>query len=125
MTCLDNENEEVVEAALSAICTLVDEKVDLDRSVSLLNEFDTIRHVLNVVRMHKQESVWHKSFWLIEKFLIKGGEESLSNISQDRSLPAILATASHQGDSETRRIAEKILTHLIMVPNFSAPNYIP
>ncbi|XP_038892389.1 putative U-box domain-containing protein 42 [Benincasa hispida] len=123
LTCLDNENEEIVEAALSAICTLVDDKVDLDRSVSLLNEFDTIRHVLNVVRIHKQESVWHKSFWLIEKFLIKGGEESLSSISQDRSLPAILATASHQGDSEMKGIAEKILSHLNMVPNFSAPNY--
>uniref|UniRef100_A0A9I9D3B8 Uncharacterized protein n=1 Tax=Cucumis melo TaxID=3656 RepID=A0A9I9D3B8_CUCME len=59
----------------------------------------------------------------MEKFLLNGGEESMSNISQDRSLPAILATASHQGDSETRRIAEKIMTHLKKVPNFSAPNY--
>ncbi|XP_022967965.1 putative U-box domain-containing protein 42 [Cucurbita maxima] len=123
LRCLDNEKEEVAEAALSAICTLVDDKVDVDRSVSLLNEFDTIKHVLNVVRMHKQESLWHKSFWLIEKFLLKGGENSLSNISQDRSLPTILAAASHQGSSETRQIAEKILTHLNMVPNFSAPNY--
>ncbi|KAE8648777.1 putative U-box domain-containing protein 42 isoform X2 [Cucumis sativus] len=112
LTCLDNENEEVVEAALSAICTLVDDKVDMDRSVRLLIEFNTIRHVLNVVGIHKQESVLHKSFWLMEKLLLKGGEESLSNISQDRSLPAILATASHQWNSETRRIAEKILTHL-------------
>lgn len=123
LTCLDNENEGVVEAALSAICTLVEDKVDVDSSVSLLNEFDTMRHILNVVRMHKQESVWHKSLWLIEKFLLKGGEEFFSSISQDRSLPAILITASHQGDSEMKQIAENILRHLNMVQNFSAPNY--
>lgn len=123
LTCLGHENEEVVEAALSAISTLVDDEVDLDRSVSLLSEFDTIRHVLNAVRMHRQETIWHKSFSLIERFLLRGGEQSLSSISQDRSLPAILVTASHQGDGETKQIAEKILRHLNMVPNFPVPNY--
>ncbi|KAL5723361.1 hypothetical protein ACHQM5_006770 [Ranunculus cassubicifolius] len=119
LACLDHENVHVVEAALSAICTLLDDNVDLDKSVSVLSEVHAIRHILNVLREHKEESVWQKSFLVIEKFL-KGGDKSTLDIIQDRSLSSTLMTAVHQGDVNTRDIAEKILRHLNKMPNFSA-----
>lgn len=120
LACLDNENVGVVEASLSAICTLLDDKVDVERSVSLLSEANVVQHILNVLREHRQEAVWQKSFWMIEKFLIKGGDRSLSDISQDRLLPSTLVSAFHHGDSSTRQMAEKILKHLNKMPNFSS-----
>ena len=117
LACLDHENAEVVEAALSAICTLLDDKVDVDKSMSILNGENTLQHVLNVVKEHRQEGLWQKSFWMIEKFLMKGGDQSLSDISQDRLLPSTLVSAFHHGNGNTREMAEKILRHLNRMPN--------
>lgn len=117
--CLEHEKVEVVEAALSAICTLLDDKVDVDKSVTILSGVNTIQHVLNVVRDHKEESLWKKSFWVIERFLVKGGERSVSDISQDRLLPATLISAFQHGDGNTRRMAENILRYLNKMPNFT------
>ncbi|XP_077236629.1 armadillo/beta-catenin-like repeat family protein [Tasmannia lanceolata] len=118
LECLNSENVEVVEAALSAICTLLDEKVDVDKSVCVLSEVNVIQHVLNVLREHKQEGIWQKSFWVIERFLMKG-DSSVSDISQDRLLPSTLVSALHHGDSRTKQMAEKILKHLNRTPSLS------
>ncbi|XWS69573.1 hypothetical protein CRYUN_Cryun04dG0190800 [Craigia yunnanensis] len=123
LACLDHENIEVVEASLAAICTLLDDKVDVDKSVSLLSEVNAIQHILNVVKEHKQEGLWQKSFWMIEKFLVKGGNKSASDISQDRLLPASLVSAFHHGDGSTRQMAENILRHLNRMPNPSTTYY--
>lgn len=123
LACLDHENIEVVEAALSALCTLLDDKVDVDKSVSMLSEVNAIQHVLNVVKEHRQEGLRQKSFWMIERFLVRGGEKNASDISQDRLLPATLVSAFHHGDVNTRQMAEKILRHLNKMPSISAPNY--
>ncbi|XWS34242.1 hypothetical protein CRYUN_Cryun21dG0023600 [Craigia yunnanensis] len=50
LACLDHENGEIVEASLAAICTLLDDKVDVDKSVSLLSEVNAIQDILNVVK---------------------------------------------------------------------------
>ncbi|XP_024933833.3 putative U-box domain-containing protein 42 isoform X2 [Ziziphus jujuba] len=123
LACLDHENAEVVEAALSALCTLLDDKVDVDKSVNMLNSVNAIRHVLNVVKEHRQDGLWQKSFWVIEKFLKKGGGQSASDISQDRLLPALLVSAFHHGDGNTRQTAEKILTHLNKMPSYNTSGY--
>ncbi|XP_057481449.1 putative U-box domain-containing protein 42 [Actinidia eriantha] len=120
LACLDHENVEVVEAALSAICTLLDDRVDVNKSVTILNGINIIPHVLNVVREHKAEGLWKKSFWVIERFLMKGGDTSASDISQDRLLPAALVSAFHHGDGNTRQMAENILRYLNKMPNFTA-----
>ncbi|KAG6712747.1 putative U-box domain-containing protein 42 isoform X2 [Carya illinoinensis] len=120
--CLDHENVEVVDAALSAICTLLDDKVDVDNSVSMLSEVNAIKHVLNVVKEHQQEDLWQKSLWVIEKFLMKGGDKSVSDISQDRLFPATLVSAFHHGQGNTRQLAEKILRHLNKMPNLTTYN---
>ncbi|XP_068642024.1 putative U-box domain-containing protein 42 [Aristolochia californica] len=119
LACLKHENVQVVEAALSALCTLLDDKVDVDKSVSVLSEVNTIQYVLNVLREHKQETVWQKSFWVIERFLMKG-DTSVNDISNDRFLPSTLVSAFHGGDSSTRQMAEKILKHLNKMPASSS-----
>ncbi|KAL0003591.1 hypothetical protein SO802_011152 [Lithocarpus litseifolius] len=123
LACLDHENVEVVEAALSAIITLLDEKVDVDKSVSMLSEVNAVQRVLNLVKEHQQEGLWQKSLWVIDKFLMKGGDKSASDISQDRLLPATLVNAFHHGNGNTREMAEKILRHLNKMPNSSTSNY--
>ncbi|XP_073287007.1 putative U-box domain-containing protein 42 [Primulina huaijiensis] len=119
MSCLDHENVGVIEAALSALSTLLDDRVNVEQSISFLSEKRAIHHVLNVVKDHKEEVLWQKAFWMIEKFLIRGGEESVSNISQDRLFPATLVSAFHHGDDRTRQMAEKILRHLNRIPNLA------
>ncbi|KAJ6429707.1 hypothetical protein OIU84_021165 [Salix udensis] len=51
LACLGHENFEVVEAALSAVCTLLDDKVDVEKSVGMLCEVNAIQHVLNADRL--------------------------------------------------------------------------
>ncbi|XVF43310.1 hypothetical protein PTKIN_Ptkin02bG0030100 [Pterospermum kingtungense] len=121
--CLDHENVEVVEASMAALCTLLDDKVDVDESVSLLSEVNAVQRILNVVKEHRKEGLWQKSFWIIEKFLVKGGNKSASDISQDRLLPASLISAFHHGDGSTRQMAEKILRHLNRMPSPSTTYY--
>ncbi|KAJ6721023.1 RING-TYPE E3 UBIQUITIN TRANSFERASE [Salix viminalis] len=123
LACLDHENVEVVEAALSAICTLVDDKVDVDKSVGMLCDVNAMQHVLKVVKEHKGEGLWQKSFWLIDRFLAKGGNRSASDISRDRLLPSTLVSAFHHGDIDTRQMAEKILRHLNKMPDFRTSHY--
>ncbi|XP_024018286.1 putative U-box domain-containing protein 42 [Morus notabilis] len=123
LACLDHENPEVVEAVLSAICTLLDDKVDVEKSVSILNGVDALQHVLNVVKEHTQEGLRQKSFWMIEKFLMKGGDKSISDISKDRLLPSTLVSAFHHGNGNTRQMAEKILRHLNKMPTSTTSYY--
>ncbi|KAK9107105.1 hypothetical protein Syun_023116 [Stephania yunnanensis] len=119
LACLESGNPEVVEAALSALCTLLDDKVDVEKSIKILSEAKTMQNILHMLKEHREESVLQKSFWVIEKFLSKGNDSSTSDISQNRLLPSVLVSAFHQGEGNTRKMAEKILTHLNRMPNFS------
>ncbi|XP_043702105.1 putative U-box domain-containing protein 42 [Telopea speciosissima] len=123
LACLEHENVAMVKAALSAICTLLHDRVDVDNSVSILSGMDAINHVLRVLKEHKQE-VWQKSLWVIEKFLTKGGDRFASEISKDRSLPSVLVSALQHGDIATRRMAEKILKCLNKFPEFSTIEFL-
>ncbi|KAJ9163455.1 hypothetical protein P3X46_023121 [Hevea brasiliensis] len=123
LACLDNENAVVVEAALSAICTLLDDKVDVEKSVSMLTEANAVRHILNVVKDHSEEGLWQKSFQFIEIFLMKGRDKSASDISQDKLLLATLISAFHHGNGNTRQMAENILRILNKVPSIPTSNY--
>ncbi|KAI3979629.1 hypothetical protein MKX01_013724 [Papaver californicum] len=121
LACLYHENSEVVEAALSAVTTLLDDKVDVKMSVNMLNEMNIVQHVLSVLKGQKQqEGLWQKSFLIIEKFLLKGGNRSNSDISQDRFLPSTLVNAFQHGNELTRQMAEKILRHMKKIPYYSS-----
>lgn len=117
--CLEHENPKVVEAALSALSTLLDERVDVEKSVGILSEVDGVRHVLRILREHREQRVWQKSFWIIEKFLASGDDRSFRDISTDRALPSALLTAFHRGDGSTKQAAENVLRHLKKMPEFS------
>ncbi|KAJ0986778.1 hypothetical protein J5N97_005134 [Dioscorea zingiberensis] len=115
--CLEHENVKVVDAALSAICTLLDEKVDVDKSVEVLSGMDLVRQVLGVLREHKQDGLLQKVFWVIERFLTRNGERIGSEISGDGELSDVLVDAYHHGNSSIRQLAHNMLRHLKRKPN--------
>ncbi|KAM7262567.1 hypothetical protein ACFE04_000250 [Oxalis oulophora] len=103
--CLRNEKAEVVEAALSAICTLIDEKLDLEESVKMLSQWNAIDYVLKVINENKHEGSRQKLFWMIDMFFENGGVD----ISRNRMLRPTLMNAIDNGDVNISQIAEKIL----------------
>ncbi|XP_010511920.1 PREDICTED: putative U-box domain-containing protein 42 isoform X3 [Camelina sativa] len=119
LACLQSDKVEVVESALAAICTLLDDKVDVEKSLSMLSEMNAVQLILNAVKEHKKESLLQKAFWMIDKFIIRGGDKYASDISQDRMLSGMLVSAFHRGDGNTRQMAENILRRLEKMPSFS------
>ncbi|XP_038997167.1 putative U-box domain-containing protein 42 [Hibiscus syriacus] len=123
LVCFDHDNDEVVEASMEAICTLLDDKVDVVKSVSLLSDMNAIQYIFNVLKEHKQEGLWQKSLWMIEKFIVTGGNKSVPDISQDRLLPASLVSVFENGNDSMKQVAENILRHLNRMPTPSTTYY--
>ncbi|KAL1218511.1 putative U-box domain-containing protein 42 [Cardamine amara subsp. amara] len=119
LACLQSDKVEVVESALAAICTLLDDKVDVEKSLSMLSGMNAVQLILNAVKEHKKESLLQKAFWMIDKFIVKGGDKYARDISQDRMLSGMLVSAFHRGDGNTRQMAENILRRLDKMPSFS------
>lgn len=119
LACLDHPNVLVAEAALSALSTLLDEKIDVEQTVKMLDEMNVTQRVLKAVRYHKNESLWQKAFWMIERFLLKGGQRSMSLVSQDKLFYISVVTAFHHGDAYTRQMAENILRYLDKMPSLT------
>ncbi|KAJ3699267.1 hypothetical protein LUZ61_002972 [Rhynchospora tenuis] len=117
--CLENENEKVVGAALGALSTLLEDKVDIEKGVQVIHERDGVQRVLRVLREHRQESIWYKAFWVIERCLLRGSEEVVKEISSNRALPGRLMTAFHSGDVNMRKVANNILHQLNRLPDYS------
>ncbi|KAL6635054.1 hypothetical protein ACP70R_027725 [Stipagrostis hirtigluma subsp. patula] len=118
--CLDNDNVRVVEAALGALCTLLDERVDVEKSVAALAELDTARRVLGALRQHRQNVLWQKCFCVVEKLLVHGDDRCVREVTSDRMLPTALVSAFHRGDASTKQAAESILRRLHKMPDYSA-----
>jgi len=118
--CLENDNVRVVEAALGALCTLLDERVDVEKSVAALSELDAARRVLGALRQHRQNVLWQKCFCVVEKLLEHGDDRCLREVTGDRMLPTALVSAFHRGDASTKQAAESILRRLHKMPDYSA-----
>ncbi|WVZ73858.1 hypothetical protein U9M48_022116 [Paspalum notatum var. saurae] len=118
--CLENDNVRVVEAALGALCSLLDERVDVEKSVAALAELDAARHVLAALRQHRQNVLWQKCFCVVEKLLEHGGDRCAREVTGDRMLPTALVSAFHRGDASTKQAAESILRRLHKMPDYSA-----
>ncbi|RWW26338.1 hypothetical protein BHE74_00033357 [Ensete ventricosum] len=116
LSCLEQKNPEVVEAALSAVSTLLDERVDVEESVRVLGEGDALSFVLGALREHREEGVRHKCFLVIERFLMGGGDGIVGEISNDRMVCAALVTAVHKGSGSSKKMAENILRYLNNLP---------
>ncbi|WVZ81575.1 hypothetical protein U9M48_028931 [Paspalum notatum var. saurae] len=125
-----NENGRVVEAALGALCTLMDDAVDVTSGVAVLAEHDAARHVLRALRQHRDDgrgdsaggggTVTRRCFWAVERFLAHGGERCVREVTSDRALPALLVSAFHRGDAATKQVAESVLRCLHRMPDYSA-----
>ncbi|CAL5019339.1 unnamed protein product [Urochloa decumbens] len=118
--CLENDNVRVVEAALGALCTLLDERVDVEKSVAALSELDAARRVLGALRQHRQNVLWQKCFCVVEKLLEHGDDRCVREVTGDRVLPTALVSAFHRGDASTKQAAESILRRLHKMPDYSA-----
>lgn len=118
--CLENDNIRVVEAALGALCTLLDERVDVEKSVAALAELDAARRVLAALRQHRQNLLWQKCFCVVEKLLEHGDDRCVREVTGDRMLPTALVSAFHRGDESTKLAAESILRRLHKMPDYSA-----
>lgn len=120
-----NENSHVVEAALGALCTLMDDGVDVVGGVAVLTEHDAPRHVLRLVRQHRNDeqgsgAVLRRCFWALESFLENGGDRCVKEVTSDRALPSALVSAFHKGDTATKQVAESVLRSLHRMPDYSA-----
>jgi hypothetical protein len=118
--CLENDSPRVVEAALGALCTLLDDRVNVEGSVSALAKLDAVRRVLGALRRHRENLVWQKCFCLVEKFLMYGNDRCVREVTGDRTLPTALVSAFHKGDAGAKQAAEGILTRLHKMPDYSA-----
>ncbi|PUZ60827.1 hypothetical protein GQ55_4G196500 [Panicum hallii var. hallii] len=125
-----NENGRVVEATLGALCTLMDDAVDVTSGVAVLAEHDAARHVLRALRQHREDGwggsdggggmVARRCFWAVERFLAHGGERCVREVTSDRALPSLLVSAFHKGDAATKQVAEGVLRCLHRMPDYSA-----
>lgn len=121
-----NENGRVVEAALGALCTLMDDAVDVTSGVAVLAEHEAARHVLRVLRQYRDDgqggsgTVMQRCFWAVERFLAHGGEQCVREVTSDRALPSLLVSAFHKGDAATKQLAESVLRCLHRMPDYTA-----
>ncbi|KAG1359503.1 U-box domain-containing protein 44-like [Cocos nucifera] len=117
IACLDHANEKVVEAALAALCTLLDDGVDIEQGVMVLCEAEGIRSILDVLLESQTVTLRHRAVWAVERIL---RTEDISNeLSGDQSVGSALIEAFRHGDYVTKQIAERALKHVDRLPNFS------
>ncbi|CAM0914145.1 unnamed protein product [Alopecurus aequalis] len=118
-----SENGRVAEAALGALCTLMDGPVDVVGGVAVLAEHDAPRHVLRALRQHRDDDdgqVLRRCFWALERFLEHGSDRCVKEVTSDRALPGALVGAFHKGDTATKQAAESVLRRLHRMPDYSA-----
>ncbi|KAL5978024.1 hypothetical protein ACLOJK_037047 [Asimina triloba] len=118
VACLDHTNDKVVEAALAAICTLLDDDVNIEQGVNVLCEAEGIKPILDVLLEHRTDILQQRSVWAVERILRT--DEIAFEISGDQNVGTTLVDAFRNGDYRSRQIAEKALKHVDKIPNFSS-----
>ncbi|KAL0913331.1 hypothetical protein M5K25_016782 [Dendrobium thyrsiflorum] len=118
IACLDHNNERVVEAALAALCTLLDDGVDIEQGVLVLCEADGINPILEVLKENRTDVLRQRAVWAVERILRT--EAIAYKISVDQNVATALVEAFRHGEYRTRQIAERALKHVDKLPNFSA-----
>ncbi|OAY73973.1 U-box domain-containing protein 44-like isoform X1 [Ananas comosus] len=117
VACLDHQNEKVVEASLAALCTLLDDGVNIQEGVMVLYEADGIKPILDVLLESRTEILRRRAVWAVERILRT--EEIAYDISGDQNVGTALVEAFRHGDYTTRQTAEQALKHIDKLPNFS------
>lgn len=114
---LDHTNEKVVEAALAALSTILDDGVDTEQGVLVLWEAEGIKPILDVLLENGTENLRRRAVWVVERIL--RSDEIAYEVSGDPNLSTALVDAFQHGDYRTRQIAEHALKHVDRLPNFS------
>ncbi|XP_038973994.1 U-box domain-containing protein 44-like [Phoenix dactylifera] len=117
VACLDHTNEKVVEAALAALCTLLEDGVDIGQGVMVLCDADGIKPILEILRENRTEILRQRAVWAVERILRT--DDIAYEISGDQNVGTALVEAFRHGDYRTRQIAERALKHVDKLPNFS------
>jgi hypothetical protein len=117
VACLDNNNEKVVEAALAALSTLLEDGVDIEQGVLVLCDADGINPILEVLCQNRSESLRQQAVWAVERILRI--DEIAYEISGNQNVGTALVEAFRHGDYRTRQVAERALKHVDKLPNFS------
>ncbi|KMZ57738.1 U-box domain-containing protein 44 [Zostera marina] len=115
--CLDHANEKLVEASLSALCTLLHDSVDVEQGVLELWNAHGISPIIKVLIDNTTEILVQKSVWAVEKIL---RTDDISNeIADDQDMLTALVEAFQHGDHKTKQVAERALKRVDKLPNFS------
>lgn len=114
---LDHTNEKVVEAALAALSTLLDDGVDIEQGVMLLCEAEGVKPILDVLLEKRTENLRRRAVWVVERLL--RSDEIAYEVSGDPNVSTALVDAFQHADYRTRQIAERALKHVDRLPNFS------
>ncbi|XP_038884569.1 U-box domain-containing protein 44-like [Benincasa hispida] len=114
---LDHTNEKVVEAALAALSTLLDDGVDVEKGVKILDDADGVQPIFNVLLENRTENLMRRAVWTVERLLRM--EDIAIEFSNNPKVSTALVDAFQHGDYRTRQIAERALRHVDKLPNFS------
>lgn len=114
---LDHTNEKVVEAALAALSTLLDDGVDIEQGVMVLCEAEGVKPIIDVLLEKRTENLRRRAVWVVERLL--RSDEIAYDVSGDPNVSTALVDAFQHGDYRTRQIAERALKHVDRLPNFS------
>ncbi|KAF9603677.1 hypothetical protein IFM89_037440 [Coptis chinensis] len=117
VACLDHTNVKVVEAAIAALCTLLEDDVDTEQGVMILCEVEGVKPILDVMLESRSEILRQRSVWVVERLLRT--DEIAYEVSGDPNISTALVDAFRHGDYRTRQIAERALKHVDKIPNFS------
>ncbi|KAJ0086790.1 hypothetical protein Patl1_09371 [Pistacia atlantica] len=114
---LDHTNEKVVEAALAALSTLLEDSVDIEQGVMVLCDAQGIKPILDVLLEKRTENLRRRGVWVVERILRT--DEIAYEVSGDPNVSTALVDAFQHADYRTRQIAERALKHIDKIPNFS------
>ncbi|KAL0557363.1 hypothetical protein IC582_005900 [Cucumis melo] len=114
---LDHTNEKVVEAALAALSTLLDDGVDVEKGVNILYDADGVQPIFNVLLENRTENLMRRAVWTVERLL--RSDDIAIKFSNNPNVSTALVDAFQHGDYKTRQIAERALRHVDKLPNFS------
>ncbi|KAG6599092.1 U-box domain-containing protein 44 [Cucurbita argyrosperma subsp. argyrosperma] len=114
---LDHASEKVVEAALAALSTLLDDGVDVEKGVNILHNVDGVQPIFNVLFENRSENLMRRAVWTAERLL--RNDDIAIEFSNNPNVNTALVDAFQHGDYKTRQIAERALRHVDKLPNFS------
>ncbi|KAK9109520.1 hypothetical protein Sjap_017580 [Stephania japonica] len=117
IACLDHKDEKVVEAALAALCTVLDDEVNIEQGVAVLCEMDGIAPIIEILLENRTENLRRRSVWAIERILRT--DDIAKEVSLNPNVSSALVEAFRNADYRTRQIAERALKHVDKIPNFS------